>query len=414
MKKILLIIICVLNITVLPLVAQNNTSSPYTRYGYGLVNDAGFGQVKAMGGLSMGLRSKNFINPANPASYTSIDSLTFRMEAGVSFQISNFSDGEKKQTALDGNLEYLAIQFPIKKWVALSLGLMPYSIVGYKYSTSETVSSSIIGGSLKTDYTYEGEGGITQLYLGLGFRPFSWFSFGGNLQYYFGSIEYFSTASFDDLYVPTVMQRSIAVTDLSGNFGAQFTIPLKKEMSLTLGGTYQLKSKVKANAQQTVITTDTIVQDFNNSFDFPMSFGTGFVFNYSDKLTIGFDYKKEFWSDVEFFGKKEFVDRNKFIVGMEYLPNANGRAYFERVYYRLGANFSKSYYTVNGEQLNSFVLSTGWGFPLKKGLNPTIMNFTFEYGLNGKIEENLLREQYFKFILNATINENWFMKRKLN
>ena len=403
-----------MNITVLPLVAQNNTSSPYTRYGYGLVNDAGFGQVKAMGGLSMGLRSKNFINPANPASYTSIDSLTFRMEAGVSFQISNFSDGEKKQTALDGNLEYLAIQFPIKKWVALSLGLMPYSIVGYKYSTSETVSSSIIGGSLKTDYTYEGEGGITQLYLGLGFRPFSWFSFGGNLQYYFGSIEYFSTASFDDLYVPTVMQRSIAVTDLSGNFGAQFTIPLKKEMSLTLGGTYQLKSKVKANAQQTVITTDTIVQDFNNSFDFPMSFGTGFVFNYSDKLTIGFDYKKELWSDVEFFGKKEFVDRNKFIVGMEYLPNANGRAYFERVYYRLGANFSKSYYTVNGEQLNSFVLSTGWGFPLKKGLNPTIMNFTFEYGLNGKIEENLLREQYFKFILNATINENWFMKRKLN
>ena len=42
------------------------------------------------------------------------------------------------------------------------------------------------------------------------------------------------------------------------------------------------------------------------------------------------------------------------------------------------------------------------------------MNFTFEYGLNGKVEGNLLREQYFKFILNATINENWFMKRKLN
>ena len=108
------------------------------------------------------------------------------------------------------------------------------------------------------------------------------------------------------------------------------------------------------------------------------------------------------------------MDRNKFIVGFEYLPNPNGRAYFERVYYRFGANLSKSYYTVNGEQLKSLVLSTGWGFPLKKGLNPTIMNFTFEYGLNGKVEGNLLREQYFKFILNATINENWFMKRKLN
>lgn len=153
MKKIYFVIICVLSFIVQPLFAQNNTSSPYTRYGYGLVNDAGFGQVKAMGGLSMGLRSNNFINPANPASYTSIDSLTFRMEAGVSFQVSNFSDGEKSQTALDGNLEYLAMQFPIKKWVALSLGLMPYSIVGYNYSMTETAPSSITAGSLKTDYT---------------------------------------------------------------------------------------------------------------------------------------------------------------------------------------------------------------------------------------------------------------------
>lgn len=396
------------------MMAQNNTSSPYTRYGYGLLNDAGFGQVKAMGGLSMGLRSRNFINPANPASYTSIDSLSFRMEAGVSFQVSTFTDGNKKQTATDGNLEYLAMQFPIKKWIALSLGLMPYSVVGYNYSMTEDVSSSITSGNLKTNYQYMGEGGITQLYLGLGFRPCSWFSLGANLQYYFGTIEYTSTASFEAGYVSTVMQRSLSVKDLSGNFGVQFTIPIKKDISLTLGGVYQLKSNVNADAQQSVITTDTVVQYFNNSFDFPMSFGTGFVFNLSNKLAVGLDYKKEFWSDVEFFGEKEFLDRNKFIFGLEYLPNANGRAYFERVYYRLGANFSKSYYTVNGEQLNSMVLSTGWGFPLKKGLNPTIMNFTFEYGLNGTIDNNLLREQYFKFILNATINENWFMKRKLN
>lgn len=414
MKKIICIIISALLVVSVPIGAQNNTSSPYTRYGYGLVSDAGFGQVKAMGGLSMGVRSKNFINPANPASYTSVDSLNFRLEAGVSFQVSMFSDGAKKQTALDGNLECLAMQFPIKKWVAFSLGLMPYSIVGYNYSMQEVVSSSITAGNLMTNYTYNGEGGITQLYAGLGFRPFSWFSLGANLQFYFGSIQYSSTASFNEVYVPTIMEREIAITDLSGNFGVQFSIPIQRKYSLTLGGTYQLKSNVRAEAQQSIITTDTVIQNFNNSFDFPMGFGTGFVFNYLDRLSIGFDYKKEFWSDVEFFGEKEFVDRNKFIMGVEFLPNPNGRAYFERVYYRFGANISKSYYQVNGEQLNSLVLTTGWGFPLKKGLNPTIMNFTFEYGLNGKIENNLLKEQYFKFILNATINENWFMKRKLN
>ena len=35
--------------------AQHNTSSPYTRYGYGNVLDGGFGQTRAMGGLSYGL-----------------------------------------------------------------------------------------------------------------------------------------------------------------------------------------------------------------------------------------------------------------------------------------------------------------------------------------------------------------------
>lgn len=32
-------------------VAQNNTNSPYTRYGYGDLSDQNFGNSKAMGGL---------------------------------------------------------------------------------------------------------------------------------------------------------------------------------------------------------------------------------------------------------------------------------------------------------------------------------------------------------------------------
>jgi hypothetical protein len=69
---------------------------------------------------------------------------------------------------------------------------------------------------------------------------------------------------------------------------------------------------------------------------------------------------------------------------------------------------------VNVEQLSTFSLTTGWGLPLRKGTNPTLLNITFEYGHNGSVSKNLIREQYFKFTLNATINERWFEKRRLN
>ncbi len=74
-------------------VAQNNTNSPYTRYGYGDLVNQNFGNSKAMGGIAFGLRDGSQINPLNPASYTAIDSLTFLFEGGVSMQNANISDG---------------------------------------------------------------------------------------------------------------------------------------------------------------------------------------------------------------------------------------------------------------------------------------------------------------------------------
>ena len=39
-------------------VAQNNTNSPYTRYGYGQLSEQGSSNSRAMGGIAYGLRDK--------------------------------------------------------------------------------------------------------------------------------------------------------------------------------------------------------------------------------------------------------------------------------------------------------------------------------------------------------------------
>ena len=79
-----LVIISLLIFTQIALWGQNNTNSPYTRFGYGGLADRAMGSGKAMGGIGIGLRSKKQINPMNPASYSCMDSMTFIFDFGAS------------------------------------------------------------------------------------------------------------------------------------------------------------------------------------------------------------------------------------------------------------------------------------------------------------------------------------------
>ena len=56
--------------------AQNNINLLHA-LGYGRLNDLGFSRNQAMGGIGYALRTRQHINPANPASFSSIDSTSF-------------------------------------------------------------------------------------------------------------------------------------------------------------------------------------------------------------------------------------------------------------------------------------------------------------------------------------------------
>ena len=79
-------------------VAQTNGSnSPYSRYGYGLQNDQAQGFNKGMAGLAYGMNDAKQLNFKNPASYSSIDSLTLIFDVGFSLQYANLEQGNTKK-----------------------------------------------------------------------------------------------------------------------------------------------------------------------------------------------------------------------------------------------------------------------------------------------------------------------------
>ncbi|MCK6649726.1 MAG: hypothetical protein L6Q66_08720, partial [Bacteroidia bacterium] len=148
--------------------AQTPTTSPYSRYGIGDLNGKGFAQGYAMAGSHIALQNDSlpmfFINTGNPASY-STNRLT-TAELGLSYSRIQLSNASTKSVTNSASLGYVALAFPFKKWWGGSIGLIPYSTVGYKVSDQQSITN--VG---TVDFLYEGSGGINQVYFGNGVKP---------------------------------------------------------------------------------------------------------------------------------------------------------------------------------------------------------------------------------------------------
>ena len=395
--------------------AQNNTNSPYTRFGYGELHGNASGEYQAMGGSTMALRSNRSINPANPASYTAVDSLTFMFDMGVCGQLTHFSDATGIRNAGNGNLEYLTIQFPFTKWLACSAGLLPYSFVGYEFAQNKQVlmpsNPSLSPDTITYTSMFYGTGGVSQVYLGLSFELFNHVSLGANAYYMFGKVNNFRQLSFSNSDYSSVLQENrLNVSDFRFRFCAQFyhTFAMKHYVGLGLG--YEFKSKLNGSFSQIETTTSDTTQFGIDGFDLPSYYSGGISYTYDNRLTIAADYSLQEWSKANYFGKKDsLVNSHRVSLGGEYRHNPLGNKYIDRMAFRVGAHVSTPYIKEMGGSPTNFGITFGVGLPLRT--SKTFVNATFEYGKKGSLAT--LREDYFKLTISASFNELWFFKRKL-
>lgn len=358
-------------------IAQNNTNSPYTRYGYGDLSDQSFGNSKAMGGIAFGLRDGAQINPTNPASYTAIDSLTFLFEGGVSLQNMNISGGGLKLNAKNASFDYLAMQFRLAPWMAMSVGLLPYSNVGYTVSDSQTTDND-----LTYSRSFTGDGGLHQLYVGAGVKVLKNLSVGVNASYFWGDLTRTRSVIFPQMssstYYSYNRQMAVSISDYKLDFGVQYTQELNKKHSFTVGAIYSPKHKLNNDYNSTIQVGSSTTEKMDATLELPNTFGVGFTYNYDKRLTLGMDYSLQQWSKTEFgiatndinvrqdFEETyAYCDRTKISVGAEYIPNLIGRSYFAHIKYRLGAYYTTPYYKIDGKKASrEYGVTAGFGLPV--------------------------------------------------
>lgn len=416
--------------------AQNGSNSPYSRYGFGTLNDRAQGFNKAMAGTALGFHDPAEINFQNPASYSAIDSLAMIFDIGVTFQNANFKQGDLKKNAHNTTVDYINMAFRACRNLGMSIGLVPYSSVGYSFTNQQTMPDIDGSGEKISATTYNGDGGLHEVYVGLGWKFAKNFSIGANAGYLWGDYNHSVKASFSDTNIRQYARvYSADISTYKIDFGAQFDQLLSKYDLLTIGATYSLGHNVNSSAQfinemlnssGAVTGGDTV--KLNNAFELPHTFGIGLAWNHKDRWKVGFDYSYELWKNVKFpmlvsengtdvykSTTGAFDNRQRFSLGAEFLPNNLGIRYSDHIRYRLGVSYGTSYTRVNENSgAKDIIVSAGVGLPIANIINNrSILNISAQWEHIRPNKSHLLTENYLRICIGLTFNERWFQKWKV-
>lgn len=400
-----------------------SAQTPYSKFGYGMLRDNATSAQRQMGGVGYAMSSGRQINVMNPASYAARDSLTFLFDMGLDFtniwsseKLHN-SDVTNKQHNYGGGLDYVTMAFPVSKRLGMSIGLLPYSSVGYSFG------SKIDNGSASR----QGSGGLNLLYLGAGFNIVKGLNVGMNFAYFFGT-------TYNDVYaIPastgtmSLFEQIIQVRDFHMDFGIQYGAEVAPRQRLTAGLTFSpgkallgksmvLQFDEVTSAGSSGHVGDTIASEsLRHHFAIPATWGVGLNYERNRNFMAEVDFTYQGWKNAKFepndnFIGTKFQNRYRIGAGLQWVPDPRG-SYFRRVAYRLGGYYNRDYITVNTNSVKDFGLSCGFGFPAVAG--KTVVNLGFEYKHRSTSPVKLLTENYFNITLGVNFNERWFMQSKI-
>lgn len=393
--------------------SAQNTTSPYSKFGYGLLRDNATSAQRQMGGVGYAMRSGRQVNVMNPAAYAAMDSLTFIFDMGTDASLFWRKDNTGKDHDWGGGLDYVTMQFPVSKIIGVSAGILPYSSVGYSFGSEISNGAS----------SHQGTGGLNQLYLGAGIMPLKNLSVGFNISYLFGNI-------YNDVYVAqtgsstqSLFEQVMEVKDYHLQFGLQYRLRLSRKNAVTfgltytpsktlLGKTYVLKYHDTSNAAPDTIAPGIV--KLRDNFSLPDTWGAGIAYEWNDRLLAEVDFTYQNWSKVKYsqienFSATKFSNRWRVGAGLSYQPDYRG-GYFKRMSYRLGGFYNRDYVMVEGNHVKDYGVSCGFGFPTYQ---KTVVNLGFEYSQRQATPNPLLKEKYFHITLGINFNEVWFYQRKL-
>lgn len=399
--------------------SQENTASPYSFYGLGDIKFKGTEDAKALGGLSFANDSLS-LNLLNPASYAGLKFVSFGVGGTTTFtKLQNTATIEKaKRTALD----YLAIGVPIGSKFGASFGILPYSAVGYKVQSSETVGSQV-----RTS-RFTGDGNINRAYLGAGYMVNKNLSVGVDFQYNFGIIENESIENLTGVQLTSRELNSSTISGVSFNIGALYTNKINEKLNVFSSFTFSPETKLNSQNNRNLATVTFSINGSENIIDSQDVNVNNTKLLVPSKLSFGAGIgEKNKWlvgTEITFTGSNKqnnrfddvltnysFENGQKYALGGYYIPKYDSySSYFSRIVFRTGFVYQKTGLIIENQSINDYGMNFGLGLPV--GLSK--INLAVEFGKKGTTNNNLIEENYFNFSIGLSLSDKWFRKRQID
>lgn len=398
---------------------QTASSSPYSFYGIGDLVFKGTVETRSMGGINM-LKDSIHINVQNAAGLSDLMYTTYSIGGNLNkTSLKTDSDDESAQRI---SLDYLLIGVPISKRIVTAIGLMPFTSVGYQIrniSDDESIPS----------YRYYGNGGINRVYAGVGYKINKSFSVGADFNYNFGEI---STSNISILSNIQYGTREKNISNISGanvNLSLLYNQKLTQKLTLFSSLIYSPEGELTLQNQRNIATVqfsetfgETVIESEDIPVDdtkimIPSKFTLGLGIGQLQKWSVGAELSiiqaKKFSNRFTDIRQVSFENSTKLNIGGYYLPNFKSfTSYFSRVNYRAGFFYQNTGMVINNESITNFGITFGLGLPLSGSFSN--MNIGYEYGKRGTTNAGLIQENYSNITISLSLNDKWFLKRKID
>lgn len=440
---------------IISLQASAQENSPFSRYGLGDLYPQQSILSRGMGGVSAAVSGGTAINTTNPSSYgflaplVKTSPLFVTYDVGISIDARTLlsADPIAKYKSTNFMPSYIQLGIPLnRKGTALVFGLRPYSRINYSVADNKRIYYQD-GTTDSVQNLYEGNGGLNQVFAGLGKR---WknFSVGVNGGYQFGqkdistkvafindSVLYFKSNSTD-----TSRYWGLFVSPgISGYFKLkEYKDPKTKVVHkyfLNIGGSGTFEQSLKSNKD---ITRQTIYYDANGApqqidsiskqpnilgtISIPISYNAGFqlqkTMDGANKWSVGADYSSTQWTKYRYYGAPDQLsDAWQVRVGGEFCPNPlSGKSTWARSIYRAGFYTGRDYINADGNGYNVSAITLGASINIRNFNRQvpgqfSMLHLAAEIGKRGTNVNNVT-ESFFKLSAGFSLSDIWFIKRK--
>ncbi|MEO5684840.1 MAG: hypothetical protein ABIQ88_19515 [Chitinophagaceae bacterium] len=394
---------------------SQNTNSPYSILGIGDIETNYYNRTSCMANTGLAYRSEKYLVNNNPASYTALQQQFFSFELSGRGQFINYTGSPLNGTSASGKdfaIKRLSIATKINTWWGSSAGILPYSTANYEFNAVKNIQ----GTSATVPVTYDGIGGVNQVYWGNAFQLFKHLSVGVNVSYLFGSLTQTETLATEGLQTTLTTARQVFLKNFNFTYGAQYYLPVSKRWDVNIGGTYSPGSKLAADA--TVVVTDNSTQVSSSTdntmaagFKLPNASGIGFSITKDKKYTLNADYKYQAWTATNYTGLNySLKNSNRASLGFEV---SNKKSYFNNVlfeknYIQAGVYYGSSYLDIKGQQLQERGFTLGYGVNSKRNLLGFCIGL--DAGQRGTRQAGLIKENYINFTFTVSYRDFWRTK----